>query len=733
MSTDLQAKYNEMRQQRGSGYQPRTHHLDAEGWARYTNRLFLESSPYLLQHAHNPVDWYPWGEEAFQKARSENLPIMISIGYATCHWCHVMEAESFEDEEIARTINANFVAIKIDREERPDVDSIYMQAVQALGQGGGWPLNVWLTPDLEPFFGGTYLPARDGDRPGATGFLTVLKALKAYYDDNRDKVDETARALAAHLETLNTTTPAGNLPDESTLHNAIDLFGKIYDPVNGGVRGAPKFPSSLPVRLLLRYYRRSGDETVLKMATTTLEKMAAGGMYDHIAGGFHRYATDAGWLVPHFEKMLYDNALLVPAYLEGFQVTRNPRFKEVAEQILDYVLKEMRSPAGVFYSATDADSIGPSGQQDEGYFFTWTPDEVRELLDDATADAVLAYYAMSDRGNFEGRNILHTPRSPQEVAEYLGLDVGQLQRQVARARAVLWETRHERARPLRDEKVLAAWNGLMISALARAGFSLDRSDYTAAAETAALSILDNMVRDGRLHRSWTAGRLGSTGFLEDYALMTAAFIDLYEATFDIAWLHKACEFDTLMTGLFADEKGGGFFASSVQHNNLIVREKSAQDNALPSGNSVAAASLLRLGAYTGRAEYHQRAEALFRAFTAGLNKSPAAFGEMLLAVETYLDVPVEIVVAGKSGRESECSELLVPLRESFLPNRVLFSGEPDTIEQGARTLPFLEGKAAIEGQAAVFVCDRNGCRQPIFTVAGVRDEITRTVTFKRPR
>ncbi len=733
MNTELKSKYAEVRKERGPAYQPRTHHLDAEGWARYTNRLFLETSPYLLQHAHNPVDWYPWGEEAFEKARAENLPIMVSIGYATCHWCHVMEAESFEDEEIARVINTNFVPIKIDREERPDVDSIYMQAVQAMGLGGGWPLNVWLTPDLKPFFGGTYFPARDNDRPGATGFLTVLNSLKAYYDNNRGKVDETVRAVSTHLQTLNTTRPAGNLPDENTLHNAVNLFRKIYDPVNGGVGGAPKFPSSLPVRLLLRYYRRSGDETVLKMATTTLEKMAAGGMYDHIAGGFHRYATDAGWLVPHFEKMLYDNALLVPAYLEGFQVTGNPRFKEVAEQILDYVLKEMRSPAGAFYSATDADSIGPSGEQDEGYFFTWTPAEMRALLDDATADTVMAYYAMSDRGNFEGRNILHTPLSPRQVADNLGLDVAQLQRRIARARAVLWEARHERALPLRDEKVLAAWNGLMISALARAGFILDRPDYTATAETAVHCILDNLVSGERLHRSWTAGQLGSIGFLEDYAFMTAALLDLYEATFDIHWFHKAREFEALTTELFADETGGGFFTSSTQHKNLIVREKSAQDNALPSGNSVAAANLLRLGAYTEQAAYHQRVEVLFKAFATGLNQSPAAFGEMLLAVETYLDGAVEVVIAGESDRKGAPGDLLAPLRDTFLPSRVLFAGGPDEVEQGTRAIPLLKGKTAIDGKATVFVCDRGGCRQPVYTAAEVRAEIARPVIFNKQR
>jgi len=723
MSRDLQTAYHEMRKLRGPDYKPRTHHLDADGWARYTNRLFLESSPYLLQHAHNPVDWHPWGEEAFQKAREKNLPILVSIGYATCHWCHVMEAESFEDEEIARTINANFVPIKIDREERPDVDSIYMQAVQAMGLGGGWPLNAWLTPDLKPFFGGTYFPARDGDRPGATGFLSILKAIKAYYDDNPGKVDETARALATHLTAVNKTPADGVLPKEALLNEAVALFRRIYDPVNGGVGGAPKFPSSLPVRLLLRYYRRSGDAAILDMAVKTLDKMAAGGMYDHIGGGFHRYSTDATWLVPHFEKMLYDNALLVPAYLEAYQVTRNPRFKQVPQQVLDYVLKEMRAPGGAFYAATDADSIGPTGEPDEGYFFTWTPEEVRALLDPESAKAVIAYFAMSDQGNFEGRNVLHTPQSPETVAQKLGLAVESFTSVIDRARETLWEARCQRNQPLRDEKVLAAWNGLMISALARAGFVLDRPDFTAAAAEAAQFILDNLLDGERLHRSWTAGRLGSHGFLEDYAFMTASFIDLYEATFDLDWLERASEFEALTASLFADEQGGGFYNSPLQHGELIVREKGAQDNALPSGNSVNAANLLKLGAYTGQTDYTQRAEALFRAFSDSLNQNPAAYAEMLIAVDTYLVDRLEIVIAAEPGCEQKTAELLDVLRETFLPNQVVFVGDNTAIQAAHHRIPLLSGKTTVDRQTTVYVCGRNGCRQPVFSPARIKEEI----------
>ena len=733
MTRDLSDAYDEMRKLRGPNYKPRTHHLDTDGWARYTNRLFLESSPYLLQHAHNPVDWYPWGEEAFQKARTQNLPILVSIGYATCHWCHVMEAESFEDEEIARTINANFVPIKIDREERPDVDSIYMQAVQAMGLGGGWPLNVWLTPDLKPFFGGTYFPARDGDRPGATGFLSVLKALKTYYDDNRGKVEETARALATHLAALQKTSADGALPQEVLLNQAVAMFRRIYDPVNGGVRGAPKFPSSLPLRLLLRYYRRSGDTAVLDMVDHTLDKMAAGGMYDHIAGGFHRYSTDATWLVPHFEKMLYDNALLVPAYLEGYQVTRNPRFKKVAQQVLDYVLKEMRAPGGAFYAATDADSIGPGGEPDEGYFFTWTKEEVRALLDKETAEAVFAYYAMTDQGNFEGRNVLHTPRSFEEVAQNLGIAPEAIETVIDRARDTLWKARCQRDQPLRDEKVLAAWNGLMISALARAGFVLNRSDYTDAAVQAANFMLANLLDTERLHRSLTAGRLGSHGFLEDYAFMTAAFIDLYEATFDFGWLDRACEFEVLTTRLFADERGGGFFNSPLQHSELIVREKGAQDNALPSGNSVAAANLLRLGTYTGQADYRQRAEALFKAFNDSLKQNPVAYAEMLIAVETYLDASLDVVIAVEPDCEQKTAELLDVLRETFLSHHVFFVGPNTAIQQAGQRIPLLNGKTTVNRQSTVYVCGRNGCRQPVFTPEQMKEEISKVAPHPEKR
>ena len=472
---NLVDQFSEMKLSRGPSYTPRTKHLDTDGWAKYTNRLFLESSPYLLQHAHNPVDWYPWGDEAFQAAASLNRPVLLSVGYATCHWCHVMEEESFEDLEIARYINENYIPIKVDREERPDVDAIYMASVQALTGRGGWPMTVWLTPDRKPFYGGTYYPARDGDRGAGVGFLTLLKKISERYQDRTDIANQTSQQLTEVVQQMLTPDAGTQIPSQAIIQQSFQSYQNRFDQVNGGLSGAPKFPSSLPVRFLFRYFLRFKNPDALNMATQTLDKMAAGGLYDHVGGGFHRYATDEKWLVPHFEKMLYDNALLVMDYLEGYQTTGNPEYRRVVEEVLDYVQRDMTSPQGAFYSATDADSLTPHGHREEGYFFTWTPQEIEKRLGPGLAGLIKETHAVGSFPNFEGRHILNTPESIPNLAKRLGLEEKDLRAQMEKALKMLRDERQQRPLPLRDEKTITAWNGLMISAFARAGFVLNRA------------------------------------------------------------------------------------------------------------------------------------------------------------------------------------------------------------------------------------------------------------------
>ena len=466
---DLTGRIEAMWRKRGDAYHPRTHHMDANGTPRYTNRLFLESSPYLLQHAHNPVQWFPWGDEAFAMARRLKRPVLLSVGYSTCHWCHVMEAESFEDEEIAAVINASYVPVKVDREERPDLDSVYMSAVQAVAGRGGWPMTVWLTPDGLPFYGGTYFPARDGDRGQPVGFLTLLRKVAESYVARHPVVERAANELAGAVRQMLTPPAGDHLPPASLLQRAVDTAKTRFDKVNGGTIGAPKFPSGLPIRLLLDHHRRTGDPAALGMATLTLSRMADGGMNDQVGGGFHRYSTDVAWRVPHFEKMLYDNALLVPMYIEGWQATGAPRFRDVIRTTLAYVAREMTAPDGSFYTATDADSLTPDGRRDEGYFFTWTPGEIEAALPPEAAQLAKAVYGVTREGNFEGRNVLFRPTSLQAVAADLKIAEADLAERMAAINRALYAERAQRPAPLLDNKILTAWNGLMISTFARAG------------------------------------------------------------------------------------------------------------------------------------------------------------------------------------------------------------------------------------------------------------------------
>jgi hypothetical protein len=703
----------------GPSDRPRTRHLLPDGRPRFTNRLLLSTSPYLQQHAHNPVNWYPWGDEAFATAARLGRPVLLSVGYSTCHWCHVMEEESFEDEEIARFLNEHYVAVKVDREERPDVDAIYMTAVQTLTGSGGWPMTVWLTPDRRPFYGGTYFPARDGDRGAPTGFLTLLRRLGRIYETQPDQVGGSADRLAGAIRAaLSPPGGAGARPADRRLPGAdvpgaaLEAYRGRFDGANGGLQGAPKFPSSLPIRFLLRHHRRCGERQALDMATLTLEKMAAGGIHDQIGGGFHRYATDARWLVPHFEKMLYDNALLALAYLEAYQATGREEFAHAVRGILRFVERDMTSPDGAFYSATDADSPGPDGGREEGYYFTWTPAEVEAAVGKDKARVVAAGYGVSPAGNLEGRSILHRPRPTADLADALGMTPDRLASILETAGEDLLRTRSGRPAPLRDDKILTAWNGLMISALARAAFVFDDERYARSAARAADFILAHLRRDGRLLRSYREGRAAHNAYLDDYAFLVAALIDLFETTGERRFLEQVLALDKVLESQYEDPAGGGFFLTSDDHEPLLARGKPAYDGAEPSGNSVAALNLLRLHELTADDRYRRRADRVFQAFRTVLDRTPTALSEMLLAVEFRLDTPREIVVVTPPGAAG-AGALLAVLRRAYVPNRVLVvvpEGKP-LADLGTR-VPLVRGKAARDGKATVFVCVRGACDLP---------------------
>jgi uncharacterized protein YyaL (SSP411 family) len=632
----LQTAIQAMAVRRGDDYRPRTRHLDERGRAVYTNRLFLETSPYLLQHAHNPVDWHPWGDAAFDSARRRDCPVLLSVGYATCHWCHVMEAESFEDEEIAAFLNAHYIAVKVDREERPDVDAVYMSAVQIVAGRGGWPMTVWLTPDRKPFYAGTYFPARDGDRGAAVGFLSLLKTIRRSYDQRRDSVARCADELSRQIRRVLAPASGNRLPAADVTVRAVAAVKTRFDARHGGVAGATKFPSSLPIRLLLRYHRHTGDAQSLDMVTLTLDRMAAGGIHDQVGGGFHRYATDATWRVPHFEKMLYDNALLVQAYIDGWQATGNAHYKRVAVRTLEYVVREMTAPEGGFYAATDADSLTPGGRRQEGWFFTWTLDELKQILGADDARVAIAAYAVTPGGNFEGRSVLHRPGPDESVAARLGLSRAQLAEEMTRIDAVLYGHRRQRPAPLRDDKILAAWNGLMISAFARAGSAFDDAGYLAVANRAADFVRDRMIIGGRLQRSFANGVARIDAFLEDYAFYIAALLDLFAATAQSYRVAQATALAQVLAERYADDDNGGFFMTADDHAMRIAREKPVRDGALPSGNAVALMNLVRLHKITGNTSYRRRAEMGFSAFSAVIEANPSACGEMLLAWDQFL-------------------------------------------------------------------------------------------------
>jgi hypothetical protein len=635
-----------------------------------SNRLAGETSPYLLQHKDNPVDWYPWGEEALARAREEDKPILLSIGYSACHWCHVMERESFEDEQTAELMNERFVPIKLDREERPDLDAIYMEACQAMTGHGGWPLNVFLTPEQVPFYAGTYFPPER--RTGMPSWRDVLDAVAEAWDTRREEIRAGSERISQRLQGAAALQPSADPMDPRSLAEAVAGLRAQYDTVHGGFGGAPKFPPASTLEFVLRR-----GET--EMASHTLRAMASGGMYDQVGGGFARYSVDARWLVPHFEKMLYDNSLLARAYLHGWQVTGDDLFKRVAVETLDWGLHEMRAAEGGFFSALDADSEG-----EEGKFYVWTLEELRAVAGDEAA----RWFGASENGNFEGANILTRGEGePDELDAW---------------RRKLYEARSERIWPGLDDKRLTSWNALMIAALADAGAVLGRPDYLDAARDCAEFILRDL-RDsaGRLLRTFKDGRAKLNAYLEDHAYLLEALLTLYEATFEPRWFGEARALADTMIGRFADDERGGFFETSDDHEELVARRKDLEDHPIPAGNSSAAYGLLRLAALTGEHEYEQRAISVLRLLHPVAPKHPQAFGHFLQALDFHLAPVKEVALVG-DGREG----LERVVRGAFRPHLVLAGGEPDGV-------PLLAGREPVDGRAAAYVCERFACKAPV--------------------
>jgi uncharacterized protein YyaL (SSP411 family) len=685
---------------------------------KFTNSLVNETSPYLLQHAHNPVDWYPWGDEALEKAKAEDKPIFLSIGYSACHWCHVMEHESFEDEEVAAYLNEHFVNIKVDREERPDLDDIYMTAVQMMTGQGGWPMTVFLTPDRTPFFGGTYFPRNDNY--GRMGFYSLIHRIQETWVSKRDQINESAEKIAEEIRKLNLVGVGGEgAVTEALLAGACKELEYDFDARFGGWGGAPKFPSSPTIALLLRQYRSTGDVALLDMATTTLKRMAQGGMYDQLGGGFHRYAVDGQWLVPHFEKMLYDNGQLAQVYLEAYQLTKDPLFKRIAQEIFTYQLRDMTDAGGGFYSTEDADSEG-----EEGKFYIWTYQEIMEHLGEEEGKVFCQYYSVRENGNFsshedyhDGQNILHITRDPSELAAELSITPEALEARMDPLRAKLLDVRGKRVRPGLDDKILTAWNGFMISAMAHGYQVLGDDRYREAAERAARFVLTEMRSDdGMLLRTHRNGESKFPGYLDDHANMVIALTDLYEATFDVEWLKEADTLAQTMITKFWDEEGKGFYSTTDVHKNLIARQKSWHDGSEPSGNSMAALGLLRLAKLLDNADYYANAEDTFKVSAGQMAKSPRGYLKMLCAVDFMLHAPKEIAIAGAPG-SPEVDAFLVALHGTFTPNKVIALIDPASENADlTKRVPLLSGKGLMGGKPAVFVCENFVCQRPVTEV-----------------
>ena len=711
-------------------------HIAAEvspAHAEHTNRLAQEKSPYLLQHAHNPVDWYPWGEEAFAKARRENKPIFLSIGYSTCHWCHVMAHESFESEEVAAIMNREFVNIKVDREERPDVDRVYMTFVQATSGSGGWPMSVWLTPNLQPFVGGTYFPPEDRyDQPG---FKKVLERIAAAWKQDHEKiVDQSSKIISALRESQAAQPAAAGKIDIKILETAYEQFARSYDAQEGGFSNAPKFPRPVTLNFLSRFYARdpssASGKRALEMNIFTLRKMAAGGMHDHLGGGFHRYSVDRYWHVPHFEKMLYDQAQLAVAYLDAFQIARDPQFESVVRDILDYVARDMTSKEGGFFSAEDADSsvagVGDPGhdEKSEGAFYIWTKKQIDSSLGNA-AEMFDFHYGVQPHGNapegsdpqdeFHGKNILIERHSIAETAKHFKKSEDEVRQSLARGREKLLSIRATRPRPHLDDKIIASWNGLMISAYARAARVLDESRYLEVATRAMKFLRANLYDESRklLFRNYREGRSHIEGFADDYAFVIQGLIDLYEASFDVEWLKFAIELQKTQDRLFFDEKNGGYFSTSGKDSSMPLRLKDDNDSAEPAASSVTALNLLRLAQFRGDKQLEDRAKKTINAFSATLSHFASAMPQMLVALNSSLSKPQQIVVAGKRGAP-ETKALLAEVDRHFLPNKILLLADSgDGQKYLGEKLEAIRAMSMLDGKAAAYVCENFTCKAPV--------------------
>jgi uncharacterized protein YyaL (SSP411 family) len=683
--------------------------------SRASNRLAHETSPYLLQHAHNPVEWYPWGDEAFERARSEDRPVLLSVGYSACHWCHVMERESFEDPEVARLMNELFVNIKVDREERPDIDQVYMKAVQAMTGSGGWPLTAWLTPEGVPYYGGTYFPPEP--RHGLPSFSQVLRAVADAYQNRREEVEAAGARLleaidaAARSGPEDTATPPSEDVQARILDGAYRALARQYDARNGGFGAAPRFPQPITLEILLRHHVRTGERSALEMLVHTLRRMAAGGLQDHLAGGFHRYSVDAHWLVPHFEKMLYDNALLARIYLDAYRVTGEEDLRAVAERTLEYLVADMLSPEGGFYTARDADSEG-----EEGRYYVWTAAEVEEVLGD-DARTFMRAYDVTPGGNFEGRNILHLPHDIPVLARAVDRDPAELEAELAASRARLLEARRSREEPQLDDKILVSWNAMAIRAFAEAGACLGRPDFVAVAERAAELLWTELRRSGRLLHTYRDGVAKIPGFLEDYAALGNALLSLHGATLDARWLEGARWACGEVLTHFQTE--GTLFDTAVDAEALVIRPRDAMDNATPSGTSLAAELFVRVGHALDEEECRRAAEQVFEKEAPVLARFGPAYGRLLSALDRSIAEPVEIVIVGARD-DAATGRLVRAAHRRFVRNLTVVGRHPDEPMDG---VPLLEDRHLSEGRPAAYICRGYTCRLPVTAADAVVAEI----------
>ena len=672
------------------------------------NRLIREKSPYLLQHARNPVDWYPWSDDAFERARAENKPIFLSVGYSTCHWCHVMAHESFENREVARLMNEAFVCIKVDREERPDVDGIYMSVCQIMTGSGGWPLTILMTPERKPFFAGTYIPKEN--RHGRIGMIELIQGVQRVWKTRHGDVLSSAEQVTLALQQVSKESSAGEPPGNTACRTAYETLAGQFDKSNGGFGGAPKFPSPHHFLFLLRYWKRTGEPAALEMVEKSLTAMRRGGVYDHLGYGFHRYSTDARWRLPHFEKMLYDQAMLSMAFLEAFQATGKTLYAETAGEIFTYVLRDLKAPRGGFYCAEDADSEG-----EEGKFYQWTEPEIRESLDPAEAALAIETFGIEKNGNFldeatrerTGRNVLFLAESPEEAARET----------LEGAREKLFRVRERRVRPGQDDKILTDWNGLMIAAMAKGAQVLDRPDWAEAAAEAARFVLTRLRDErGRLLHRYREGEAAVPGMLDDYAFLIWGLLELYEASFEAETLKNALELADNTINHFHDEKDGGFFFTADDGEEILFRQKDSYDGAIPSGNSVIMLNLLRLSRITGRSDLEQKAIGVSRAFARNIGQIPSAYSQLMVALEFLAGPQFEIVVAGKPGAQ-DTQKMLDAVRRSFLPNRVLLL-RPQGAGSGAieALAPYTKDMKAEGGRATAYVCRNFACAKPVRTV-----------------